>query len=944
MNAKPKLSWRAAMRIAWREMRASRAKFLFVVLSVAIGVGSLTGVRGFSTSFRHMLLGQARTLMAGDLTARVFALPTAEQEAALRGLEARGVRRTWITETVTMASSASLDNPLLISVKAVDPAAYPYYGVVKLNPARPLREALDEGTVVVSDDLLVRLNVRTGDMLRIGGQDFRIAGVVVSEPDRMTGSLNVGPRVMITRAGLDRTGLITAGSRAAERYLFALPAQGGPDVAQARAVLKQAFPEAVIADYRETHPIITRGLDRSTTFLSLIGLIALVIGAMGVASAMHGHLQQKLDSIAVMKCMGARSAQVIRIYTAQTLMLGLGGGAIGVAFGVGVAAAFPGLIAKYFAVDVAAYWSLWPAVQGIAVACLVTLLFTLPPLLGIRDIRPALIFRRDVETEGGGSQGLFRFLRRRVPLTAKTESETPWDSAADAWRKKSPSFARIWSLAISRRLRRIGGACFSLPGERSSPSPSFARMHKAEPYATGSRAVSRRGGMAPKYVARAAILVGTGVVAGTLTEGSFQDALRTGGFFALALAIGLALLSLAGWAMLRGFRWFLRRAGARLPGVVRHGMANLYRPGNQAQAAVVALGVGVMFTLTVFLVQNALVDQIRGSAPPGMPNVFLLDIPANQRTALSEFIRRQPGVKAAPDVAFAVAARITAIDGQPIEKLPLRDFNRRFRRTRSVTAMDATPLDTVILKGAWWRPGDRDPQICASEEAAKILNLKPGTLVDWNIWNRHLRTRVACIERTESIRMTGRFEFLFNAGQLENLPAVYYGSARVRPADVAAMQRVVYREFPTVTVVNVADVMQIVEDVVQRIASVIRFISGFTILAGAVMVASSVAGTRFRRMRKVVTLKTLGATRRRIAWIFSVEFLALGTVAGLMGSLLAGGFAALVLKRLLQIDFHPALLTHALAVAIAALVATVAGWGASFRILGRKPLEILRDE
>jgi putative ABC transport system permease protein len=856
MTQKPKLSWRAAVRIAWREMRASRAKFLFVVLSVAIGVGSLTGVRGFSSSFRHALLGEARTLMAGDLTARVFSLPTPEQDAALRRLDARGVRRTWITETVTMAGSASTPDPLLTSVKAVDPAAYPYYGVVKLNPPRPLREALDAQSVVVSDDLLVRLNVRTGDMLHIGGQDFRIAGVMVSEPDRMTGSLNVGPRVMITRQGLDRTGLITPGSRAAERYLFALPAQGGPDVAEVRAILKQAFPEATIADYRETHPIITRGLDRSTTFLSLIGLIALVIGAMGVASAMHGHLQQKLDSIAVMKCMGARSAQVIRIYTAQTLMLGLGGGVIGVAFGVAVAAAFPGLIAKYFSMDVSAYWDLWPAAQGIAVACLVTLLFTLPPLLGIRDIRPALIFRRDVETKGR----------------------------------------------------------------------------------------TRRRGAATPYMVRAAILLGTGVVAGTLTEGGFFDALRTGGLFALALAIGLALLSLAGWAMLRGFRWFLRRAGARLPGILRHGMANLYRPGNQAQAAVVALGVGVMFTLTVFLVQNALVEQIRGSAPPGMPNVFLLDIPAGQRIALSDFIRRQPGVKEAPDVAFAVAARITAIDGQTIEHLPLRDFNRRFLRTRSVTAMDAMPADTVILNGAWWRPGDRSPQMCANEEAAKILNLKPGMVVDWNIWNRNLRTRVACIERTESIRMTGRFEFIFNPGQLESFPAVYYGSARVRPADVPPMQRAVFRKFPTVTVVNVADVMQIVEDVVQRIASVIRFISGFTILAGAVMVASSVAGTRFRRMREVVTLKTLGATRRRIAWIFSVEFLALGLVAGLMGSLLAGGFAALVLKRLLQIDFHPAFVTHAIAVATAALVATVAGWAASFRILGRKPLEILRDE
>ena len=144
--------------------------------------------------------------------------------------------------------------------------------------------------------------------------------------------------------------------------------------------------------------------------------------------------------------------------------------------------------------------------------------------------------------------------------------------------------------------------------------------------------------------------------------------------------------------------------------------------------------------------------------------------------------------------------------------------------------------------------------------------------------------------------------------------------------------------------VNIADVMQIVEDVVQRIATVIRFISAFTILAGAVMVASSVAGTRFRRMHEVVTLKTLGATRRRIAWIFSVEFLALGTVAGVMGSALASGFAALVLKKLLEIDFHPSLATHALAVAVAAAVAATAGWGASFRILGRKPLEILREK
>ena len=852
--------WSAAFRIAWREMRASQAKFLFVILAVAVGVGSLTGVRGFSRSFRRILLRDARTLMAADLSARVFALPTTEQQAVFDGLAQRGVRRTWITETVTMASSEHAPDPLLISVKAVDPHAYPFYGEVKLTPERPFREALDAHSVVVSDDLLLRLNVRAGDTLRIGGQDFRIAGVVTSEPDRMTGTLNVGPRVMITREGLDRTGLIEVGSRASERFLFQLPA-AGPSVAEVRRILKRAFPEATLADYRETHPIITRGLDRATTFLSLIGLIALVIGALGVASAMHGHLQQRLDSIAVMKCVGARSGQVIRIYTAQTLLLGLGGGLLGVILGTGVSAVFPSLLARYFTIDAAPGLDAWPAVQGIAIACLITLLFTLPPLLEIRTIRPAQIFRRDMEPEAAAR-------RRR------------------------------W---LSRESR-------------------------------------------PALLAGGAILLGTGAVAATLTDGGLRMAVRTGAYFTGALTAGVAALALSAWLLLRGVRWFQRRAPAGVPGAVRHGIANLYRPGNQAQTAVVALGVGVMFTLTVFLIQSALVRQIRGSAPPGMPNVFLLDIPAGQRQTVSDLVRRQPGVQDAPDVTGAVAAKIVAVDGIPVERMSLRDFGRRFLRTRSVTALAAKPAEMEILSGAWWQPGDREPQTCVTDETAHILRLKLGSLIDWNIWNRNIRTRVACVERTESLRMSARFEFIFNPGHLEGLPAVYYGSARVQPGAVAALQRVMYQRFPTVTVINVADVMQIVEEVVDRISMVIRFISAFTILAGAVMVASSVAGTRFRRIREVVILKTLGATRRRIAGIFSVEFVVLGAVAGIMGSLLASGFAALVLKFLMEIDFRFDLVANSTAIALAALIAAAAGWIASFPILGRKPLEILRDE
>src|SRR5207245_232416 len=118
--------------------------------------------------------------------------------------------------------------------------------------------ALQSDSVVVSDGVLLRLNAKVGDRIRIGGEPFRIAAEVTNEPDRMTGSLNVGPRVMMSRAGIDRTGLIVPGSRAAERFLFKLPAT--VPIRQVREELRSVFREGLIADYTEAHPLIEQGL------------------------------------------------------------------------------------------------------------------------------------------------------------------------------------------------------------------------------------------------------------------------------------------------------------------------------------------------------------------------------------------------------------------------------------------------------------------------------------------------------------------------------------------------------------------------------------------------------------------------------------------------------------------------------------------------------------
>src|SRR5271170_459669 len=262
------LPFKTAAIIAWRELRASKAKFFFVILSVAIGVAALIGVRGFSESFQKTILAEARTIMAADLSARMFRQPTPQEAKQLDELQKSGIQRTWITEMVSMVSDPGDPVPLLVSLKAVNPAEWPFYGSVQLQSAtgtetNDLKAVLNDSTVVVGDGLLIRLKVKVGDQLRIGEQMFRIAAVVEREPDRMSSTMGLGPRVLISRGGLEKTGLLQPGSRSGERFLFKLTPQSG-SIAKVRAQLEKILPEAQVTDFRETSPTLTEGLNRAT--------------------------------------------------------------------------------------------------------------------------------------------------------------------------------------------------------------------------------------------------------------------------------------------------------------------------------------------------------------------------------------------------------------------------------------------------------------------------------------------------------------------------------------------------------------------------------------------------------------------------------------------------------------------------------------------------------
>jgi putative ABC transport system permease protein len=203
---------------------------------------------------------------------------------------------------------------------------------------------------------------------------------------------------------------------------------------------------------------------------------------------------------------------------------------------------------------------------------------------------------------------------------------------------------------------------------------------------------------------------------------------------------------------------------------------------------------------------------------------------------------------------------------------------------------------------------------------------------------------VAAVYEADSRHAFSRAEFILPQAALAGLPVVWYGGVHCDPGATATLRRVLYEHFPTVTVIDVAATLEVIRQVMLQVIYVIQFLAAFSIFAGVVILASAIAGTRYRRIREVVVLKTLGATRARIASIFSIEFAVLGLIAGAVGLVFANVLGRYLLVRVLHFEyaFQPWLNLGAW-VAVGAMT-VVAGWLASHRVLGQKPLEVLREE
>ena len=402
------MSPRLYARSLWREMRGARGKMLFFTLCLAVGVAAVVSVAGLSAALDAGIRGEARQLLAADLAVSGRRPLPADLDDRLAALGADA--RVDVVEMVTVvaappAADGTPGPSLLVEVKAVGEAVgeasggYPFYGELNLEPPRRLGELLDETTVVAAPALLTRLGLGVGDRLRVGGEDFTVAGRVLAEPDDVGVGFTLGPRLFLSRAGLERAALIQRGSRVEYRALVRMP-EDTPAAVLADGVeeLRGALtPGWRVESWREAQPALRQGVARVDRFLALVALLSLLAGGIGVAQTVRAWLAGRLDAIAVLKCIGWTPREVTTLFVGQTALLGLAGSLVGIAAGIAVQLAIPALFPDLVPRRLIDPFQPLAMLRGLVLGLGVALLFSLPPLATVRQVPPARVLRRDAQ-------------------------------------------------------------------------------------------------------------------------------------------------------------------------------------------------------------------------------------------------------------------------------------------------------------------------------------------------------------------------------------------------------------------------------------------------------------------------------------------------------------------------------------------------------------------
>jgi putative ABC transport system permease protein len=388
---RPAVNW--FFRMAWRDSRRSRAKLLLFSMSIVLGIAAMVSIGSFGRNLEQAAREQTKALLGADLMVQSRDELTAEQKEFLDTLGGVSSEQVLFSSMVYFPKS---DGTRLAQVGALA-GDFPYYGEVETNPRDGWQRFLRGEGAVVEETLLLQFNVRVGDEIKVGKLTLPIVGALVKVPGDNEFFASLAPRVYLRMDKLDATGLIGESSLVRYRryYRFASDAESETAIRQVEA--KRQALRLRVDTVEERKEDLGEALRNLYRFLNLGGFVALLLGAIGIASAIQVHVRQRLDSVAMLRCLGATARQAFFVYLIQGAALGLAGVVAGTALGVALQQTLPWIFADLIPVEVKFSVDATSVLRAAAVGFCICMLFALLPLLRVRTVSPLAVFRRDLE-------------------------------------------------------------------------------------------------------------------------------------------------------------------------------------------------------------------------------------------------------------------------------------------------------------------------------------------------------------------------------------------------------------------------------------------------------------------------------------------------------------------------------------------------------------------
>ena len=900
-------SFRHIAGLTWRESRSARRRLLLYMSAISLGVAALVAIDSFAGNVTRSISEQSRALLGGDISFGSRRPFSDAQKAILDTLATtQGAAFSRVTTFPSMALVPRSGATRLVQVRAVS-ANYPFYGYITTEPAGRWRTLQHGANALVDPSLLIALNARLGDTITLGFGRFVIAAVLKDVPGTPGVAEIIGPRVFIPERYLAETQLLTFGSTAEYSVLAKLP--GGANPGRAVRALRPSFEKAQVRvrTVTESEDNTTEAIQQLTRFIGIVGLVALLLGGVGVASGVRAFVARKIDTVAILRCIGASSWQVLGMYVVQAAVMGIVGAAAGAALGVAIQFGLPSVFGDFLPVDVVVTVEPGAILTGLLIGGWIALIFSLRPLLALRNISPLQTLRRDADAE---------ILRMR------------WND----WPRIAVDFALASSVVAIALLR----------------SGDIEQGLWISAATFGVIAILVASAKLLSYAARKSIRPRWPYVVRQGVANLYRPANQTRSVV-LSLGFGAFLITtlyLVQSNLLKQVDLSIEGSNANLvffdiQDDQAAGVDSLVR----SRGAV--LQTAPVVTMRIAAINGRTVEQIVAEGRARRLADSALRARGGTPTEDSGDFASDP--QPSRDVDRARQGSATAAGNTDGRRRPSGRPSWALRREYRSTYRDTVTTGEKIVDGKWFsaaslRAGGDTGEVSFEKDVAEELRVRVGDVILWDVQGVEVPSRVTSLREVTWARFEPNFFAVFSPPSLSAAPKQFVLLASVQGRDVVAgLQRDVVTRFPNVSSLDLSLIKETVAKIVAKVSTAIRFMALFSLAMGIPVLFSAVAATRRDRIREAVLLKTLGATRGQIMKMLFAEYALLGLLGSLTGMVLAFGGGWAVTRFVFDNSFTPAF-GPALAIAGAMLGLTVTiGLVAGRDVFRETPMAALRE-